>query len=380
MENKFKIWDVVKINESNLDQKILFNSSTGLFLIWNFIEKSQYLNEKWINHFLKNGKKYELRPINIENNRARISENCIYVSDNEIEEVKNIDDETYAMIYDVNRELWKYQVNQILKPKDNTIKYKFKIRDLVYYREKPEDNSPFNEEIENLYMVSNFVKDSVDKEDWFKEFCINEGYLYEIRIISSDYGFGVLGNKNVLVKENQIKFYTGRDNFLLDIYNDVLHIFYEELEQNNTIPKRWDVLYKYERLQPVIYRKNHSLLPFDFDKEPICFIDCRVGDIPNITYSGIDNVLRQGYKYSIFKVYKNDEVLNMKETEYAKEEDLTLYDGNNEEVLNSIKKVYEEIDKRREEYHKRIEEYNRINNIYTLIFDLRLLIEKKKNS
>ncbi len=379
MKKNFKIWDVVKINESNLDQKILFNSNTGLFLIWNFIEKSQFLNERWINYYLKNGKKYELRPINIENNRARISENCIYVSDKEIEEVKNIDDETYAIIHDVNRELRKYQVNQILKPKDNAIKYKFKIRDLVYYRENPEDNSPFNEEIENLYMVSNFVKDSVDKEEWFKEFCINEGYLYEIRIISSDCGCGVLGDKNELVQENQIKFYTDRDSFLLDIYNDTLDIFYEELEKNGKIPKRWNINYKYERLQPVIYRKEHSNLPFDFNKEPICFIKDRIGETRSKPDFFKDVYLRQRKKYEIFKVYKDIELTKLSKNEYVKEEDLILYEGNDEEVINIIKKTYHDIEEREKQRLKQIERCEKIPYLYLLSLYLQIQLEKKKN-
>ncbi len=354
---ELKTGDIVKINEKNINIKKSCFSYKELFIVWDLIENSSCLKNRWIDYYLKKGIKYELRAIYKKDNRTIISEESLYVRKEDVEEYEIENDEMFAMIYDAKHEFWKHQVYLSLNKNNALINYRFKIGDLVLYRENLNDNFPYNDSVESTYIVSNYIKDSNFYDECRKKELINEGYLYEIRSIDLDFGFGKLGG-STKVKEEQLKFYTEKDMDVIEFYHDALSILLEELEKKGKIPKRWDISYKYCKFQPVIYRKEHSNLPFDFNKEPICFINNRISDIKSMPDFGKDKFFRQRKKYQIFKIYKGAELTEPSEREYVKEEDLILYEGDDKEVINIIRKINQPVEERKK-YLEKKEKYKR---------------------
>ena len=114
-------------------------------------------------------------------------------------------------------------------------------------------------------------------------------------------------------------------------------------EKEGRIQKRWNIDYKFKKLDPVIYRKEHSNTGFDFNKEPICFIKNRIEDIKSMPGFGKDKLFREGKKYDIFRIYKNPFLYDKSNQrfEYVNEDELSLYKGKDREVLKIIDNIYQ---------------------------------------
>jgi hypothetical protein len=97
---------------------------------------------------------------------------------------------------------------------------KFKFGDPVIYREDSSFSEPFNFDIEPLYIVIRFIKDSPYPKE---RLLLKKGFIYVISNIKEDCGSGHLGGITY-AKESQLKLYT--ENKL-----DVLSFYYDAKEE-----------------------------------------------------------------------------------------------------------------------------------------------------
>lgn len=90
------------------------------------------------------------------------------------------------------------------------------VGDPVIYREDSSFSEPFNFDIEPLYIVIRFIKDSPYPKE---RLLLKKGFIYVISNIKEDCGSGHLGGITY-VKESQLKLYTENNPDVLSFYCD----------------------------------------------------------------------------------------------------------------------------------------------------------------
>lgn len=93
---------------------------------------------------------------------------------------------------------------------------KYQVGDPVIYREDSSFSEPFNFDIEPLYIVIRFIKDSPYPKE---RLLLKKGFIYVISNIKEDCGSGHLGGITY-VKESQLKLYTENNPDVLSFYCD----------------------------------------------------------------------------------------------------------------------------------------------------------------